>query len=923
MTSILGLLILSLTQSNPIAQAAESASIAFECPFEAECDQNYDRWPDGWKRHFGPDHPRYVAVEIEEGANALLEDPVHKTDGQSHASKDKKLMGANGQTAAEHFPQGKCLTAKLNGGNITVYSPDIEASPTFSYSFEIWVRAEALKQSRVEVSLVFLNDEKPRKVLQRLPAMQIARTSGWKKLQINQVSPSRPDTRFVRVELAVKSDVRHDLSGQVSFDNLRFVRLPRISFSVNRRFYVFPRTEDVELTCNVSGVDRENPEIALELFDVQGRPILGKSKMLRVPTQALAMQSAASIVETAKKTNQSGGASFAGSVTWRPEPPGYGFYRVRATYVDRNGTIKTTDSSFVVSEPRSNRKVGEFGWSIKTKPNVELRDLATLLGDVGVNWLKYPTWYSESQRDELIEFAKFADRLGTQGITVIGVLDRPPEEIEKALGLPFGEGVAGILSEKQLWGPALDAQMSRLSLMVRHWQLGNDGDESFFGIDDLEEKVADLRKHLEGYGQNTKLTLSWNWLYEPPPSPSNRVIWDSLSFYSKHNPTADELARLLSHPSLERTKSWAVIKPLEEDKYAVEVRARDLVHQMISAKQQNAAVIFIHEPIGENGLIREDGTPGDLLLPWRTAANFLTTGQYQGKLPLQGGSQGHLFTRGEETTLVVWNENVAPGESPVKERVYLGPQIIGSDLWGRPIPFATQEDEQRCAYQEIAVDAVPIFITGIDRGVAMFDITLRFDSNALVTKYGQDEANGITFENHFGSSMKGTINLAFPKTWKVDRSIIPISLSAADAPRREPIRVGLLDSANSGEELVPLIVDLQTNESHRFKVMRRLRVGVPDVEMEVVPSLQDNGDLIVDVQIENKTDKPLSFKTTLTPENRRSIRRLVLDAKPGRTSLKFAIPDGKELTDKQIMVRAVEIDTESPRVINKSTLGPG
>ena len=35
------------------------------------------------------------------------------------------------------------------------------------------------------------------------------------------------------------------------------------------------------------------------------------------------------------------------------------------------------------------------------------------------------------------------------------------------------------------------------------------------------------------------------------------------------------------------------------------------------------------------------------------------------------------------------------------------------------------------------------------------------------------------------------------------------------------------------------------------------------------------------------------------------------------------MPDGKELTDKQIMVRAVEIDAESPRVINKSTLGPG
>jgi hypothetical protein len=937
MNQVLGLLILAIAQSEPKPQSPDPASVAYECQFEENDDLNFDGWPDGWKRTYGADHPRYIEVRIED-----LPESTHgeerKNEQGGKQVQEKRAASPGSAPILERAPFGRCLTTNLNGGNVTLYSPDIEASSTFSYSFEIYVHAETLRQSRVEVALLFLSDDNPRRILQRQVATPVTRTSGWKKIQIDHISPKHPETRFVRVELSVKSDLRHDLTGIVAFDNLRFVRLPRISFSANRRFYVFPRPEEVELTCQVSGVDREEPEILLELFDVMGELI--RSERLIVHTQQLSTQSNgnpdASGTPLAARRDAGGpesaveadevvrakGSSYAGAVTWIPKPPGYGFYRARATYVDVHGKSKTSDATFVVNEPRTNRKIGEFGWSLKTRPPVELRDLATLLGDVGVNWLKYPTWYSSSQRDELVDFAKFADRLGTQGITVIGVLDRPPEEILKSLGMQFGDGAAGILAEKQLWGPALDGQMSRLSLMVRHWQLGHDGDESFFAIDNLEEKVADLRRHLEGYGQNTKLTLSWNWLYQPPPAPIDRIVWDNVSFYSTQSPTPDELGRLLSHPSLERTKPWAVIRPLDEERYGVEVRARDLVHQMIVAKQQNAPVIFIHEPIGEHGLVHPDGTPGDLLLPWRTAANYLTNADYRGEFPLRGGSRGYLFGRGEETTLVVWNENVEPDDEKVKERVYLGSNVTQVDLWGREKSVDTQEDDDRCAYQELEVGPLPLFITGIDRGVAMWDITFRFDNSALVTKYGQDEVNGVHFENHFDSALKGHIDLRFPKTWKVDRGNIPISLSAGEGPRREPIRVGLLDNANSGEEVVPLIIELQTEEFHRFKIYRRLRVGVTDVEMEILPALADNGDLVIEVQLENKTDKPLSFKTTLAPEGRRSMRRLLLDAKPGRTILKFVLPDGQSLIGKQINVRAQEIDSESPRVVNKSALGP-
>lgn len=923
MNPTLGLLILSLAQIAPKEQAADPASVAYECQFDQASDLNFDGWPDGWKRHYGPDHPRYIDVAIDTLiAPAEKHDEKHPPQASFSPKEKRHESAAGGSVAAERIPQGACLITKLNGGNVSIISPEIDATSTYSYSFEIFVHAESLRQSRVEVALVFLTDEKPRRVLQRHVATPVTRTSGWKRIQIDQISPENPETRFVRVELSIKSELRHDLNGIVAFDNLRFVRLPRISFSADRRFYVFPTPEEVELTCQVSGVDRENPTIQLELFDETGSPVKSP-EMVTVTTEALGepreKQGLSADQPETKKVNS---ANYAGSVVWKPNPPGYGFYRVRATYVDLENKAKTNEASFVVNEPKTNRKIGEFGWSLRTRPSVSLRQLATLLCDVGVNWLKYPTWYSDSQRDELVDFAKFADRLGTQGITVIGVLDRPPEEIEKALGMQFSDGAASILSEKQLWGPALDAQMSRLSLMVRHWQLGNDGDESFFGIDDLETKVGDLRKHLEGYGQNTKLTLSWNWLYQPPPAPADRIVWDNVSFYSSQSPTPDELTRLLAHPSLERIKPWTVIKPLEESKYGVEVRARDLVHQMIAAKQQKSPVIFIHDPIGENGLVHPDGTPGDLLLPWRTTANFLTNSEFKGQMPLHRGSRNYLFTRGDETTLVVWNDHLSPGDAPVIERVYLGRNIKRTDLWGRETDIETLEDDKECSYQEIAVGALPVFITGIERGVAMFDVTFRFDNTSLATKYGQEEANAIQFENHFDSTIKGTVELDFPKSWKVDRRVIPISLALGDAPRREPIRVGLADSANSGDETVPLIVELQDEEMHRFRILRTLRVGVTDVEMELVPSLQPNGDLLVEMQMENKTEKPLSFKTTLTPEGRRSVRRLLLDAKPGRTTLKIVLPQGNELAGKQISFRAQEIDSDSPRVINKSTTGP-
>ena len=105
---------------------------------------------------------------------------------------------------------------------------------------------------------------------------------------------------------------------------------------------------------------------------------------------------------------------------------------------------------------------------------------------------------------------------------------------------------------------------------------------------------------------------------------------------------------------------------------------RDLVDQMMSAKIQEADGIFIPNPFStEHGLMNDDGTPGELLLPWRTTALVLGGSKYLGNIRMPEGSHNHIYTRNGEAVMVVWNEH------PVQEVIYLGEDVHQVDIWGR------------------------------------------------------------------------------------------------------------------------------------------------------------------------------------------------------------------------------------------------
>jgi hypothetical protein len=71
---------------------------------------------------------------------------------------------------------------------------------------------------------------------------------------------------------------------------------------------------------------------------------------------------------------------------------------------------------------------------------------------------------------------------------------------------------------------------------------------------------------------------------------------------------------------------------------------------------------------------------------------------------------------------------------------------------------------------------------------------------------------------------------------------------------------------------------------------------------------------LVEQQITNLSDFPISFQCILFPPGRRRETRQVMDLARGRNTLTFILPNGQELLGQKLWLRAEEI--RGPRVLN-------
>jgi hypothetical protein len=865
MSALSSLLILAALTAPDSQSRHPDAVEVIHCDFSRKWDVNYDDWPDKWQRVFGPSLPQYVTVGIEPDKTAT---------------------------------SGSCLTVNANGGGAHLQSPCAAVSQNYSYKVETRLRLMGLRYARAQVRLEFCDEDK--NVLQTAAGEWFTKTNGWATSNIGPINPAHDKISLARVVLIVEPGSRADLTGSVALDQVWVGRLPKMTVKSNSPFNVYTDKDDIEVSCDLSGILDSDPDILFELLDASSQRLEGNRVQLEGRLINEKRSKASEIVEPAENQR----AAYAGSTSWRPPIRKHGFYRVRVTMETAEGRLKQDIINIALAPPLSRAAKGEFGWSLAGDDiPMAFDDLAKLLPRVAVHWVKLPVWYSQAEAGRGDDFVVFAEKLAAEDIEVVGVVDRPPADSELAKRLSPDAAIAEtISSDSSTWLPLLDPVLTRLSLRVRWWQLGDDYDTSLSMAPNLEGDLGNLREKLFRFGQEVNLGVGWAW--SRVAAGNIPATWDFQQFSATPALTGQELGAYLDLPARENIRRWVLIEPLSRRDYDLETRARDLVEQMIAGKIHGADAIFVAKPFDDDrGLMTNRGEPGQLLLPWRTTASLLSAARYLGSMPLPNGSHNRLFqTPTGDVVMVLWSDE------PTREIVHLGDDVRILDVWGRERrPEVT--DEQ----QVLEVAPLPRFVVGVNPNIARWRMAAKFATEHVPSVFGETHKNEIRIQNTFPQGVGGTIELVAPEGWQISPGKIDFKLAAEESIAR-PFEIALPFDASSGTAPIRADFVVEADRQYRFSVYRTLTVGDGDVQLETNTRLEQDGSLVVEQRMINHGDELVDFKCLLYAPGRRRQRTQVFRLGNNPDVKIYHYPDGAQLLGAEFWLRAQEVD--GSRVLN-------
>ncbi len=861
--AILSLLIVAAAPAPSDARFPDSVEV-YHCLFDESADKNFDAWPDDWVRHRGAGYPQYINIGI-----------CEESSGRSPGS----------------------LRFDLNGGPARIDSPPIPVATVYSYVLESRIKTKGLNDDEAFFSIAFFDAKQ--NLVETLQSAVVRGTNDWSTVRLGPFAPARGESRTAVISLCTRPNGRPDLRGSVWFDDVWLAQVPRVTLTTNRRHNVYLDDQRPEIACRVAGFLDHEPTMQFELVDVFGKQVAHAEKSLRPEAVSSNGEPQIKVDPLTGETRK----AFAGSCVWVPPVSELGFYRVRVTMPSRSTVVHQRELAFAVVKSQDKIRSSEYGWAApRGEQALSLGDLSDLMDICSVGKLKFPIWVGPNDNARIDQLSWFSERLNSEGVEIIGILNDPPRELRSQLGEAEALTAASIFSaDSKLWYDSIEPALTRLSLTVRWWQLGSDNDTSFVGYPNLAEKIEQIRRKLARFGQQVNLGVGWRWSNVLPAD--KNPPWSFVTLSATPALTADELAAHLDTPNPSAAKRYLAMEPLAKDQYSLEDRAADLVHRLVTASIHKADAVFVPDVFDpQHGLISPDGTVGELLLPWRTATHVLAGAQYEGSIQLPNGSSNAIFVRNGSVTMVVWSD------VPQRETIYQNDDVKQLDVWGRTLPMTSENDRQ-----SFDVGRSPTFITGLSEPIVRMQMSLAFGNSQLTSLFGRPQSNTISLKNYFSQSVGVRVKLITPDAWRTVPRDMNVKLAAGET-QTQPFEITLPYDATSGKQRIRIDCDVNGDRRYQFSVYRSIDVGVDDVKIEVSSHLRDNGDLEVEQRLVNLTDELVSFKCQLFAPDRRRMVSQVLDL--GRSGDKkiYRFPDGANLIGKGLWLRAEEIGGQ--RILN-------
>lgn len=606
-------------------------------------------------------------------------------------------------------------------------------------------------------------------------------------------------------------------------------------------------------------------------------------------------------------------------IRWKPSIAQNGYYRAVVMLGNSEGLRLSRELPFVVAPPAPRNRSQQYGWNVpRQSSSVSLQDLVSLFHESGVQWVMYPVWYAQSREAEGQRIGELAERLTMERMEMIALLDAPPQEQSESFSR-VEQGISATLRDKDVWLPALQHVLTRLSFKINWWQLGNPDDMSFVGQPTLEKKIELIRESLQRFGKNIRVGFSWNLLHETPwltridtaaataaetsaePWRTSQAAWDYLLRHHETPLTAREIGSLVDSADSHHGPVWITMQPLDNEHYDLTTRVRDLVERMVAARVSGAHVVLVPEPISSyHGLINDDHSPSELLLPFRTTSFQLADSEFVGRLELPGGSPNYLFRRGSEVVMVVWND------SPTTENLSLGANIRLFDCWGRQAELPT--DNGRAS---IPVSREPRFVTGLEYELVQWQMKTQLDRDLIESEIGKEQILGVEFENTLPEGVAGTVTLVCEELW--DGPQTQSFKATANESFQLQFPLVLRSSVGTSRQEIVISFDVRGIQRHRFQVRRTVDVGIKDIRIDTAVQ-RDGNNVLVHATLVNESDEPVSFNLFLFAPDRKRQRTQVLQLEAGRQRRTFVVEDADDILGKHMWIRAEEL--RGSRVLN-------
>ncbi len=879
--------------------------------FQREQDRNQDSKPDGWRRILDREHPHYVDILIQprnpeyakpaKEAQATLAKLHHNWEvGRIDSGYVPETVPADVAKFMDRFILHRCLRAEMDGGAAERISPEFPIDSRFAYSLRGEMSAVDLQGHTARIELHLLDDEL--NVVEILKTSPVSGTTQWRFYSTEVASLPASELKWGRIHVIVEPiPGKLHFSGAACFDTIEVFRLPRLSLTTQVPQHMAVPGESFDIVCTAMGLRHNNSTVKFTLHDSQGHLLDSAS----VPLQSLQFASASPVEITgaeryvAKQTKV-----YDGAAAWQVTLNEPGLYRVRVDLGNQHRDARHREILLAAVEESDNFDAGPFAWSIpEFNTVVQPEDLVGLVSRFGASRIKVPVWVQEDDDSMIARLSRMSDQLQSIGTDIVGKLDVPPNSM--ADGDPEQLLTLSLLRNRDSWEQLIAPVLTRLGMKINWFQLGTDDDLSLMSHPDVAELMVDVRKRMQTYSPDLNLTLAWTWLTSLPENTS--TPWNSVHFRDTPQLSAHELSNYLESET-KRAPQWISFAPLPSSRYGLLERVRDLTERAIVIKDKGVDSAFLPNPFDkEQGIFQPDGSVGEMLLPWLTLTKILGDAQYTGSIQMPKGSTNHIFSKGNDGIMFVWNDAHAI------EQLYLGDNVTAQDIWGREVPISTASSPSSGGKEHVLqVSPWPLILRGVNINVVRWRQQFEVPVTHLASAVGVNQLIPMLFANPFGQSVAGELSLYSPSLFANSKSRIRFEIASQGKQQRQ-LSVAVKNDASAGRHPLTFDFDIKADRHYQFSVYRDIKLGLGDVEFvwDAVPI--EGGLVELRLELINHTDSEVHFDCKIFPAGQAYDRVQIMNAAPGTTQRQFMVK-APTIENGGIWIRCEQIGTG--RILN-------